>query len=399
MKLQKVSIEDLHLQGKRVIVRADFNVPLDESGHITDDTRIRGTLPTINYAVDEDARVILCSHLGRPKGKVDPRLSLAPVARRLHRLLGKEVVFAEDCIGAQAEMLVNKMKPGDVLLLENLRFHPGEEQNDEQFAKALANLADVYVNDAFGAAHRNHASIVGITKFLAEAGAGFLMRKEIEYLEGAVANPMRPFVAILGGAKVSGKIGVIENLGKKVDKVIIGGGMAFTYLKALGYEVGNSLVEDDMLTFAKEIYEHAVSRGVKFYLPVDCVVAATPDDGAESKIVTSQEIPKGWYGLDIGPASVKLFTEALGNAKTILWNGPMGIFEKDAFSRGTMAVAHAVADAYALTIVGGADTALAVHRAGVSESMSFISTGGGAALELLEGKELPGIAAIPNKST
>jgi phosphoglycerate kinase len=399
MHLNKVTIEDLPLRGKRVIIRADFNVPLDESGHITDDTRIRGTLPTINYAVDEGARVILCSHLDRPNGKVDPRMSLAPVARRLQRLLGKEVGFAEDCVGAQAEMLVNKMKPGDVLLLENLRFHAGEEENDEQFAKALSSLADVYVNDAFGAAHRSHASITGITKFIPDSGAGFLMRKEIEYLEGAVASPMRPFVAILGGAKVSGKIGVIENLGKKVDKVIIGGGMAFTYLKALGFEVGNSLVEDGMLKFAKEIYEHALSRGVRFYLPVDCVVAASRDDGGESKIVTSQEIPKGWYGLDIGPASVKLFTEALGNAKTILWNGPMGIFEKDAYSRGTMAVAHAVADAYALTIVGGADTALAVHRAGVSESMSFISTGGGAALELLEGKVLPGIAALPDKQT
>jgi phosphoglycerate kinase len=397
MHLNKVTIEDLPLRGKRVIIRADFNVPLDESGHISDDTRIRGTLPTINYAVDEGAKVILCSHLDRPNGRVDPRLSLAPVARRLQRLLGKEVGFAEDCIGAQAEMLVNKMKPGDVLLLENLRFHAGEEENDDRFAKALAGLADVYVNDAFGAAHRSHASVAGITKFLPTAGAGFLMRKEIEYLEGAVANPMRPFVAILGGAKVSGKLGVIENLGKKVDKVIIGGGMAFTYLKALGLEVGNSLVEDGMLKIAKEIYEHAISRGVKFYLPVDCVVAASRDDGGESKIVTAQEIPKGWYGLDIGPASVKLFTEALGNAKTILWNGPMGIFEKDAYSRGTMAVAHAVADAYALTIVGGADTALAVHRAGVSESMSFISTGGGAALELLEGKVLPGIAALPDK--
>ena len=399
MHLNKVTIEDLPLRGKRVIIRADFNVPLDESGHISDDTRIRGTLPTINYAVDEGARVILCSHLDRPNGKVDPRLSLAPVARRLQRLLGKEVGFAEDCVGAQAEMLANKMKPGDVLLLENLRFHTGEEQNDDQFAKALAGLADVYVNDAFGAAHRNHASVSGITKFLPMAGAGFLMRKEIEYLEGAVANPMRPFVAILGGAKVSGKIGVIENLGKKVDKVIIGGGMAFTYLKALGFEVGNSLVENGMLNIAKEIYEHAISRGVKFYLPVDFVVAASRDDDGESKIVTAQEIPKGWYGLDIGPASVKLFTEALGNAKTILWNGPMGIFEKDAYSRGTMAIAHAVADAYALTIVGGADTALAVHRAGVSESMSFISTGGGAALELLEGKVLPGIAALPDKQT
>ena len=319
--------------------------------------------------------------------------------KRLQRLLGKDVLFAPDCIGPEVERMVTKMKPGDVLLLENLRFHLGEEQNDEQFAKALASLADVYVNDAFGAAHRNHASVSGITKYLPTAGVGFLMRKEIEYLEGAVANPMRPFVAILGGAKVSGKIGVIENLGKKVDKVIIGGGMAFTFLKAMGLEVGNSLVEDGMLSFAKEIYEHAVGRGVKVYLPVDCVVATSPNPGAETKIVTSQEIPKGWHGLDIGPASVKLFTEALGNAKTILWNGPMGLFENDAYARGTMAVAHAVADAYALTIAGGADTALAVHRAGVSESMSFISTGGGAALELLEGKELPGIAALPNKPT
>jgi phosphoglycerate kinase len=398
MNLNKVAIEDLILKNKRVIIRADFNVPLDETGHITDDTRIRGTLPTINYAVDECAKVILCSHLDRPKGR-DPHLSLAPVARRLQRLLGKEVMFAEDCIGPATASLVANMKGGDVLLLENLRFHEGEEANDEQFAKALASLGDVYINDAFGAAHRNHASVTGITKFLRDAGAGFLMRKEIEYLEGAVANPMRPFVAILGGAKVSGKIGVIENLGKKVDKVIIGGGMAFTYLKALGWEVGNSLVEDGMLNFAKEIYEHAISREVKFYLPVDFVVAASMNPGAETKIVPGQEIPKGWYGLDIGPASVKLFTEALGNAKTILWNGPMGIFERDAYSRGTMAVAHAVADAYALTIVGGADTALAVHRAGVSENMSFISTGGGAALELLEGKELPGIAALPNRHT
>ena len=396
MNRNKVTIEDLILKDKRVIIRADFNVPLDETGHITDDTRIRGTLPTINYAVDEGAKVILCSHLDRPKGR-DPHLSLAPVARRLQRLLGKDVMFAEDCIGPSTASLVAKMKPGDVLLLENLRYHEGEEANDEQFAKALASLGDVYINDAFGAAHRNHASVTGITKFLPDAGAGFLMRKEIEYLEGAVANPMRPFVAILGGAKVSGKIGVIENLGKKVDKVIIGGGMAFTYLKALGLEVGNSLVEDGMLKFAKEIYEHALGRGVKFYLPVDFVVAATMSPAAETKIVPAQEIPTGWYGLDIGPASVKLFTEALGNAKTILWNGPMGIFERDAYSRGTMAVAHAVADAYALTIVGGADTALAVHRAGVSESMSFISTGGGAALELLEGKELPGIAALPNQ--
>src|SRR3989442_275567 len=315
MHLNKVSIEDLPLRGKRVIIRADFNVPLDESGHITDDTRIRGTLPTINYAVDEGARVILCSHLGRPKGKVDPRLSLAPVARRLQRLLGKEVLFAEDCIGAQAEMLVNKMKPGDVLLLENLRFRG------------------------------------------------------------------------------------VEHLGNDGNKVLFGGEFEIPFMKSLGLEGGPSRVEGEMLAFSKKSSAFAVGRGVKFYLPVDCVVAIRPSPGEETKIVTSQEIPKGWYGLDIGPASVKLFTEALGNAKTILWNGPMGLFENDAYARGTMAVAHAVADAYALTIVGGADTALAVHKAGVSESMSFISTGGGAALELLEGKALPGIAALPNKPT
>lgn len=399
MNLNKQTIEDVNLRDQRVLIRADFNVPLDEAHQITDDTRIRSTLPTINRAVDEGAKVILCSHLGRPKGKPDPKFSLAPVAKRLQRLLGKEVTFAPDCIGPAVEALVAKMKSGDVLLLENLRFHPGEEKNEEAFSKALASLADVYINDAFGAAHRAHASIVGVTKFIKTAAAGYLLKKEIEYLEGAVANPMRPFVAILGGAKVSGKIGVIENLGKRVDKVIIGGGMAFTFIKAMGMEIGNSLVEDDMLDFARGVQEHALSRGVKFYLPVDCVVAASREPGAETKIVPVQEIPKGWYGLDIGPASVRLFSEAVQNAKTILWNGPMGMFETDAYSRGTFALAHAVANAYALTIIGGGDTALAVHRAGESESMSFISTGGGAALELLEGKELPGLAALPAKES
>ncbi|MCP9439879.1 MAG: phosphoglycerate kinase [Nitrospira sp.] len=397
MNLHKKTIDDVMVRGKRVIIRADFNVPLDEALQITDDTRIRSTLPTINRIVDEGAKVIVCSHLGRPKGTFDPKYSLAPVAKRLGRLLGKEVIFAPDCIGPTVEKLVAKMNPGDVLLLENLRFHRGEEQNDDAFAKALASLGDVYINDAFGAAHRAHASTVGITKFIKEAAAGFLLKKEIEYLEGAVANPVRPFVAILGGAKVSGKIGVIENLGKKVDKVIIGGGMAFTFLKAKGLEIGNSLVENDMLDFAKGIEDHALSRGIKFYLPVDCVVAASREPGAESKIVPVQEIPKGWYGLDIGPASVKLFNEAVQNAKTILWNGPMGVFEIDAYARGTLAMAHAIADAYALTIIGGGETALAVHRAGVSENMSFISTGGGAALELLEGKTLPGLAALPDR--
>lgn len=396
MSLRKRVIEDTDLYDKRVLIRADFNVPLDDAHQITDDTRIRSTLPTINRAVDEGAKIILCSHLGRPNGKRDPKSSLAPVAKRLQRLLGKEVGFAPDCIGPSVEAMVAKMKQGDVLLLENLRFHIGEEQNDLAFSQSLAALADVYINDAFGAAHRVHASIVGIPRFIKVAAVGYLLRKEIEYLEGAVANPMRPFVAILGGAKVSGKIGVIENLGKRVDKVIIGGGMAFTFIKAMGLEIGNSLVEDDMLDFARGIQEHAVSRGVKFYLPVDCVVAASREPRAETKVLPVQEIPKDWYGLDIGPASVKLFGEAVQNAKTILWNGPMGMFEVDAYARGTTSLAHAVANAYALTIVGGGDTALAVHRAGESENMSFISTGGGAALELLEGKELPGLAALPD---
>ncbi len=399
MNLHKQTIEDVQLYGKRVIIRADFNVPLDDSLQITDDTRIRSTLPTINRAVDDGAKVILCSHLGRPKGTFDPKYSLAPVARRLGRLLGKSVTFAHDCIGPEVEKLVEKLAPGDVLLLENLRFHAGEEQNDDAFSKALASLGDVYINDAFGAAHRTHASTVGITKFIKTSAAGYLLKKEIEYLEGAVANPVRPFVAVLGGAKVSGKIGVIENLGKRVDKVIIGGGMAFTFLKAMRLEIGNSLVENDMLDFAKGVQDHAFQSGVKFYLPVDCVVAASREPGAETKIVPVQEIPKGWYALDIGPASVKLFAEVVQNAKTILWNGPMGVFEIDAYARGTLAMAHAVADAYALTIVGGGETALAVHRAGESENISFISTGGGAAIELLEGKTLPGLAALPNRAT
>jgi phosphoglycerate kinase len=397
MKLRKQTIDDVVLRDKRVIIRADFNVPLDDEHQITDDTRIRSTLPTINRAVDDGAKVILCSHLGRPNGKVDPKYSLAPVAKRLGRLMGKTILFAPDCIGPAAEGLVARMQPGDVLLLENLRFHQGEEDNDNTFSKALASLGDVYINDAFGTAHRAHASTVGITKYIPVSAAGFLLKKEIEYLEGAVENPVRPFVAVLGGAKVSGKIGVIENLGKRVDKVIIGGGMAFTFLKAKGMEIGNSLVENDMLDFSKGIEDHALSRGVKFYLPVDCVVAASREPGAESKIVPVQEIPNGWYALDIGPASVKLFNEAVQNAKTILWNGPMGVFEIDAYARGTLAMAHAIADAYALTIVGGGETALAVHRAGESENMSFISTGGGAALELLEGKQLPGLVALPNR--
>jgi phosphoglycerate kinase len=396
--LNKLSIDELDIKGKRVFIRADFNVPLDDNLRITDDGRIRSTLPTINYAIDEGAKIILASHLGRPKGKADPRYSLAPVAKRLQRLLDKNVIFAPDCIGPQVESLVSRMKEGDVILLENLRYHAGEEKNDEEFSKSLAKLADFFINDAFGAAHRAHASTVGIPKFLPSA-AGFLMKKEIEYLKGTVNNPVRPFVAILGGAKVSGKIGVLEHLEEKVDKVLIGGGMAFTFIKAMGYEVGDSLVESEMLETAQRIRKKLKSAGVKFYLPVDCVISQSLEPGAETKLVPTMEIPKGWRALDIGPATVKLFSEALANAKTILWNGPMGVFEIDAFSRGTYSIAHSVADAYALTIVGGGDTALAVHRAGVSDALSFISTGGGASLQLLEGKELPGIAALTDRNT
>ncbi|MDH4231421.1 MAG: phosphoglycerate kinase [Nitrospirota bacterium] len=395
--LNKLSIDELNIKGKRVFIRVDFNVPFDDNLRITDDSRIRSTLPTINYAIDEGAKVILASHLGRPKGKPDPRFSLAPVAKRLQRLLDKDVLFAPDCIGPQAENLISKMKGGDVVLLENLRYHAEEEKNDEGFAKSLSALADFFVNDAFGAAHRAHASTVGIAKFLPSA-AGFLMKKEIEYLKGVVENPIRPFVAILGGAKVSGKIGVLEHLENKVDKVLIGGGMAFTFIKAMGYEVGDSLVEADMVETAQRIRKKLKNAGIKFYLPVDCVIAQTLEPGAETKIVPTLEIPKGWKALDIGPATVKLFSEALENAKTILWNGPMGVFEIDAFSRGTFSIAHSVADAYALTIVGGGDTDLAVHRAGVTNALSFISTGGGASLQLLEGKELPGIAALTDKN-
>jgi len=396
--LGKLSIDELRLKGKRVFIRADFNVPLDDNLRITDDSRIRSTLATINYAIDEGAKLILASHLGRPKGKPDPRFSLAPIAKRLQRLLDKDVIFAPDCIGSQVESIVSKMKDGDVVLLENLRYHPEEEKNDEEFSKKLASIADFFINDAFGAAHRAHASTVGITKFLPSA-AGFLMKKEIEYLKGVVDNPIRPFVAILGGAKVSGKIGVLEHLEDKVDKVVVGGGMAFTFIKAMGNEVGDSLVETEMIETAQRIRKKLKAAGIKFYLPVDCVIAQSLEPGAETKIVPTLEIPKGWKALDIGPATVKLFSEALENAKTILWNGPMGVFEVDAFSRGTYSIANAVADAYALTIVGGGDTDLAVHRAGVTNALSFISTGGGASLQLLEGKELPGIAALTDRET
>ena len=397
--LNKLTIRDVNIKNKRVFIRVDFNVPINSELNITDDTRIRSALPTINYAIDEGAKIILASHLGRPKGKKNPALTLATVVKRLQRLLNKDVMFLDDCIGPEVDKVINNMEPGDVVLLENLRFYPGEEGKDDEFAKKLAALADVYVNDAFGTSHRSHSSVVGITKYVRPAVAGFLVKKEIEYVEGVMANPARPFVSILGGAKVSGKLGMIENLGKKVDKVIIGGGMAFTFLKAMGYEVGNSLVEPEMLEISIQIYKSARQRGIKFYLPVDCVVAPDMEPGSQTMIVPVQEIPKDLKALDIGPASVKLFTEAIANARTILWNGPMGVFEIDAFSRGTFAVAHAVAESYALTIVGGGDTANAVDKARESENMSFISTGGGAVLQMLEGKPLPGIMALDDRET
>jgi len=385
------------LSGKKIFLRVDFNVPLDDNGNITDDTRIRAVLPTINYALDCNAKVVIASHLGRPKGEKNTKFSMAPAAIRLSRLLDKDVTLASDCIGEEVKSLLNGMKPGDVVMLENLRFYPGEEKNDSEFAKALADLCDVYVNDAFAVSHRAHASVEAITNFIPIIAAGFLMKNEMKFFEKAMRNPVHPLVAILGGAKVSGKIEVIDNLLNKVDKLIIGGGMAFTFLKALGYGVGKSLVEESLIETARNAYNKAREKGVKIYLPVDCVVADRFDPAAEIKITTIQEIPHDWMALDIGPATVTLFSEALQNVKTIIWNGPMGVFEMDAFSRGTFAMVSAVANSYALTIVGGGDTDVAVHRAGEFAKISYISTGGGAFLELLEGKILPGIRVLEEK--
>ncbi len=397
--VNKMSLEDVELSGKRVFVRVDLNVPMDEDGNITDDRRIRATLPSINYCIDHGAKVILASHLGRPKGARVPEFSLKPVSRRLERLLNKKVRFAPDCVGPETRSMVDELKEGEVLLLENLRYHPGEEANDEEFSKELARDIDVYVNNAFGTAHRAHASTFGMTRFVPVAAAGFLMKREIDYFERVMSHPVHPFVAILGGSKVSGKIGVLKNLIDRVDKIIIGGGMMFTFLKALGHEVGNSILEREMIDFAWEMISRAREKGVKLYLPVDTVVADRVDAHANTKIVTVQEIPGEWYGLDIGPATSKLFDLALRGAKTIVWNGPMGMYEIDAFSRGTMALAHIVAGCYATTIIGGGDTADAVNRAGEADSMTFISTGGGASLKLLEGAALPGIEGLSEKAS
>ena len=388
------SINEISLSGKKALIRVDFNVPLDEQGHIADDTRIKAHLPTIRCVVDQKGKAILASHLGRPNGKRVEKYSLKPVAQRLTDLLGKNVVFVDDCIGPEAEAAVAAMKEGDVVLLENLRFHAEEEKNDEGFARKLARLCDVYVDDAFATAHRGHASNAGITAYVSECAAGLLLARELGYLKKAVVDPVRPLVAIIGGAKVSDKIGVLEKLTEKVDKLIVGGGMAFTFLKTLGYEVGKSLCEENMLDVAKTIMAKAQERHVRLYLPVDCIVAQVASIDAVTKRVAVQEIPKEWMALDIGPASVTLFGEALDDARTIVWNGPMGMFELAPFSRGTFGLVDLVASAHALSIVGGGDTDTAVHQAGQAERISYISTGGGAFLELLEGKSMPAVDAL-----
>jgi phosphoglycerate kinase len=395
--MEKLSIADVELAGKRVLIRVDFNVPLDARQVVTDDTRIRAALPTIRYALDKGAKVLLLSHLGRPKGKVVPAMSLAPAAKRLSDLLGKPVAMASDCIGEAVEAAVAQLAPGQVLMLENCRFHAGDEKNDEAMSRALAKLCDVFVNDAFGAAHRAHASTVGVTKFVPVAAAGFLMAKELEYLGRAMTNPARPFVAILGGAKVSDKIGVLQNLVTKADALLVGGGMAYTFLKAQGMEVGASLLEADKLGVARTILEAARAKGVTFLLPMDHVIAQKVAADAEIRIVDSTAIPAGWMGLDIGPKARAAFATAIRGAKTVVWNGPMGVFELPPFREGTFSVARAIAESGATSIVGGGDSVAAVTQAGLADRMSHISTGGGASLEFLEGIELPGVAALTDK--
>lgn len=396
--MQKLSVADLEVKGKRVLVRVDFNVPLDKkTGAITDDTRIRASLPTIEFLLSKGGRVILMSHLGRPDGKVVPKMSLAPCAQRLSELLKMPVGMGPDCIGPEVEAQVRALNDGEVLLLENLRFHPEEEANEVSFAKQLAGLGELYVNDAFGTAHRAHASTEGVTRFLSPCAAGFLMLKEIEYLGKALESPERPFLAILGGAKISGKIEVIENLMDKVDVLLVGGGMMFTFYKAKGFEVGKSLLETDKVELARSVMEETNEKGRRFMLPVDALVADSLEPTAQTKAVAATAIPEDWYGVDIGPESIKAFTAEIQKARTVVWNGPLGIFETAPFAKGTLAVAQALAEATekgATTIVGGGDSAAAVSQAGLEDKVSHVSTGGGASLEFLEGKVLPGVAAL-----
>ncbi|MBE7062323.1 MAG: phosphoglycerate kinase [Clostridia bacterium] len=398
--MNKKNIESIAVSGKKVLVRCDFNVPLDADKNITDETRILGALPTIQYLVKNGARVILCSHLGRPKGEVNPKYSLAPVAKRLSEHLGKEVKMAEDVIGDSAKALVAAMGDGDVVLLENVRYHKEEEKNDPEFSKALASLAEVYVNDAFGTAHRAHASTAGVADYL-PAVCGYLIQKELDVMGKALSNPERPFVAILGGAKVSDKIAVIENLIGKVDKLIIGGGMAYTFLKAKGYEIGKSLFDAEKLELAKGLLEKAAASGVELLLPVDTMVATAFPDPIDAEIAVSaaaaDAIPADQMGLDIGPKTQALFADAVKTAKTVVWNGPMGVFENPVLAKGTIAIAKALAETDATTIIGGGDSAAAVEQLGFADKMTHISTGGGASLEFLEGKILPGIACLEDK--
>ena len=396
--LQKKTVDDLQVKGKRVLVRCDFNVPLQD-GVITDDNRITAALPTIKKLMGDGGKVILCSHMGKPKGEPKTELSLAPVAKRLSELLGKEVVFAKDdtVVGENAKAAVAKMQDGDVVLLENTRYRKEETKNEENFSKELASLADVYVDDAFGSSHRAHCSTVGVTEFVKESAVGYLMEKEIAFLGNAVNNPVRPFVAILGGSKVSDKINVINNLLEKVDTLIIGGGMAYTFAVAQGGHVGESLLEEDKVPYAKEMIEKAKAKGVNFLLPVDTVITKEFKNDTEYKTVPTGEIPEGWMGLDIGEKTRELFADAIKGAKTVVWNGPMGVFEMENFAKGTKAVAEAMASIDATTIIGGGDSAAAVNQLGFGDKMTHISTGGGASLEFLEGKELPGVAAVDDK--
>jgi phosphoglycerate kinase len=395
--MPKLSIRDLDLKGKRVFMRVDFNVPLNDALEITDDTRIRASLASIQQAVEKGARLILASHLGRPKGKPNPKMSLKPAATRLSELLGKTVAFAPDCVGPEVEALAQALKDGDVLLLENLRFHPEEEKNAPEFSKQLAALAEVYVNDAFGSAHRAHSSTEGVTRFLSPCAAGLLMEKELEYLGTAVENPARPYVAIVGGAKVSDKIELLQNLLKFADSILIGGAMAYTFQKAQGTEVGLSRTEDDKLELAKELLASAGKAGVKLLLPTDHIVAEKLDASAAAETVNAVAIPANRLGLDIGPATRAAYAAEIAKAKTIVWNGPMGVFEIDQFAQGTMEIARAVAASGAVSIVGGGDSVAAVHKAGVEDKISHISTGGGASLEFLSGLTLPGVAALTEK--
>jgi len=398
--MNKLSIDDITLKSKRVLVRVDFNVPLNEQQEITDDIRIIESLPTINKILGEGGRAILMSHLGRPKGKPKPEFSLKPVAQHLSRVLGKPVQFAPDCIGADVEGMANSLNDGECLLLENLRYHNEEEANDPKFAEQLARLGDVYVNDAFGTAHRAHASTEGVTRYVRVSAAGYLMQKELEYLGRAVSNPARPFVAILGGAKISGKIDVIQNLMGKVDALLIGGGMMFTFYKAQGLEIGKSLLEEDKVDLARKLLAEAKERNLRLLLPTDCVVADKFENGANTQTVAASSIPADWLGMDIGPETVKLFNNEVRNAKTVVWNGPMGVFEMERFAAGTNAVAQALGEATkagTVTVVGGGDSAAAIAKAGLQKSVSHVSTGGGASLEFLEGKVLPGVAALTEK--